>query len=697
MDNLKGVGVVKFLAFSLVLLLSACGGGGGGGSSDSGPAPTPAATVSLSSDSSSVSINSSVTLTWSSSNASSCSASGDWSGSKATSGNESVVIQSLGNNTFSLSCSGSGGSGQASASVMGEGFSGIVVDGYIRDAEIFVDLNNNFIQDSDEPNTTTDASGAFTISGRTDATIASKNGIDVDSNNSLDNFLMLQNSGLDLDFKVVTPITSVASFLKGTDSINAILGIDPGIDINITDPIATINDDDAHKFLYEKGSQITALVFSLQSSLNYINVLQESSETYFEKLAETLESQYTQNNAAVDIESPSFIDAYIQAILTLKDTILTEGILKNTKTALHSFLPIISVRNDITVTSAISNFTTGKFISDFTDIVSGEATSELITSYETDVNSLIADDQNIDLSDLGISLNLLDDTAVLDEDSSVDISVLANDSIITEGSSYFIEFSVPSRGQAILNNDDSISYIPEADFNGTDAFTYTVSIGYMSATANVNITINPINDVPIFSNLASSVTVDGGQTAVVTVSASDADGDTLTYSLTGTDASSLSISSSGEIAFISAPDYETKDSYSITVNVSDGTDTTSQDLTINITNVNEAAPIFTSLPSTLLVAENKILVYQVKAIDVEGGTINYSLSGTDATQFNLSSSGLISFKTARDYENLSNNRFNITVTISNGSLTESRNAIVMITDVQENLMGEGKIGYSILE
>ena len=116
-----------------------------------------------------------------------------------------------------------------------------------------------------------------------------KNGIDVDSNNSLDNFLMLQNSGLDLDFKVVTPITSVASFLEGTDSINAILGIDPSIDINITDPIATMNDDDAHKFLYEKGSQITVLVFSLQSALNYINVLQESSETYFESVQKVIE------------------------------------------------------------------------------------------------------------------------------------------------------------------------------------------------------------------------------------------------------------------------------------------------------------------------------------------------------------------------------------------------------------------------
>ena len=781
---------VLVLLFLSIFTFS-CGGGGGGGS-DSGPPPVPAANVSLSSSASSVATNTSVTLTWSSSNASSCTASGSWSGSKATSGNESVVIQSAGNNTFSLSCSGSGGSGQASASVMGEGFSGTVVDGYIREAEIFVDLNNNFIQDPDEQNTITDASGAFTISGRTDATIASKNGIDVDSNNSLDNFLMLQNSGLDLDFRVVTPITSVAFFLEGTDSINAILGIDPSIDINITDPIATMNDDDAHKLLYEKGSQITALVFSLQSSLNYINVLQESSETYFEKLAETLESQYTQNNAVVDIESPSFIDAYIQAIFTLKDTILTEGNLKNTKTALHTFLPIISVRNDFTVTSAISNYTTGKFISDFTDIVSGEATSELITSYETDVNSLIADDQNLDLSDLGISLNLLDDTAVLDEDSSVDISVLANDSIITEGSSYFIEFSAPSRGQAILNNDDSISYIPEADFNGTDAFTYTVSIGNKSATANVSIAINPIDDVPIFSNLASSVEVNENQTAVVTVSVIDVDGDTLTYSLTGNDAGSLSISSSGEITFITAPDYETKNSYSVTVNVSDGTGTISQALTININNVSEGEnivlttepdststnedtsvtlnilgndtistegfeliisvssalngsitvnsdntftytpslnffgtdtfdytlssgsvsststvtitvnsindlPIINGLNSLIFSNENQIEIVNIGASDIETSALNFSLSGADSSYFNISSSGVLSFKSSPDYETPNDankdNIYSFAINVFDGTATISKVISVSVRNQPDLVSGVALDGY----
>jgi hypothetical protein len=211
------------------------------------------------------------------------------------------------------------------------------------------------------------------------------------------------------------------------------------------------------------------------------------------------------------------------------------------------------------------------------------------------------------------------------------------------------------------------------------------------------VSVTNVNDVSPVISSATTFSADENQTAVGTVSATDSEGDTLTYSLSGTDASAFGINSSGVITFNSVPDYETKSSYSITISVSDGNTITTQSLTVNISNVNDNAPIFTSLPSTLLVEENKILVYQIKAIEVEGDTISYSLSGTDATQFNVSNSGLISLKTARDYENLSNNRFNITVTISDGSLTASRNAIVMITDVQENQMGEGKLDDSTLE
>ena len=44
-------------------------------------------------------------------------------------------------------------------SVTGEGFTGVVVDGYIRDATVYLDTNASFIQDGDEQATTSDAQG----------------------------------------------------------------------------------------------------------------------------------------------------------------------------------------------------------------------------------------------------------------------------------------------------------------------------------------------------------------------------------------------------------------------------------------------------------------------------------------------------------------------------------------------------------
>ena len=106
-----------YSAFLTVIFVSACGGGGGGGGgggSTPPPPATPPPSISISSDITSGSTGDSITISWSSSNASSCTASGAWEGSKPTSGDEVVPLNSAGNNTFNLSCSGGGGSASES-------------------------------------------------------------------------------------------------------------------------------------------------------------------------------------------------------------------------------------------------------------------------------------------------------------------------------------------------------------------------------------------------------------------------------------------------------------------------------------------------------------------------------------------------------------------------------------------------------
>ncbi len=96
------------------LCCSGPGGSATGSVSVVGPPPTP--TVSLSADPVSVSHHGSTTLTWSSKNASSCSASGGWSGPRSIDG--STTIRNLtANTTFSISCSGPGGTVRESIGV----------------------------------------------------------------------------------------------------------------------------------------------------------------------------------------------------------------------------------------------------------------------------------------------------------------------------------------------------------------------------------------------------------------------------------------------------------------------------------------------------------------------------------------------------------------------------------------------------
>jgi hypothetical protein len=80
------------------------------------PPPPPAPTVNLTAGATSVPVNGTTSLSWTTSNATSCTASGGWTGSKGTSGNETTSALSN-TTTFTLTCTGAGGTGSDSVTV----------------------------------------------------------------------------------------------------------------------------------------------------------------------------------------------------------------------------------------------------------------------------------------------------------------------------------------------------------------------------------------------------------------------------------------------------------------------------------------------------------------------------------------------------------------------------------------------------
>lgn len=115
----RHIGVRPPLLRSLVALLSLVvfAGCGGGGDADGGDEDPAAPTLTLSASPATQTIGGTITLSWSSTNATSCAASGGWSGSKATSGNQNLAAAEAGIATFTLGCSGKGGNVSRSATV----------------------------------------------------------------------------------------------------------------------------------------------------------------------------------------------------------------------------------------------------------------------------------------------------------------------------------------------------------------------------------------------------------------------------------------------------------------------------------------------------------------------------------------------------------------------------------------------------
>jgi len=573
---------------SSVFLIASCGGGGGGGSA--AVAPLLAAISSFVSSISSSPINGTVDLTWSSSNATSCTASGGWIGSKATSGTESVTISTNGDNTFNLRCTGEGGnSGLSSLTIEGyKTISGVSVDGYISNASIFVDKNDNFTLDSDESDTTSGTNGDFTI--RYDnGSLVSLGGTDLDTQNSLANLLLMNTLSGYTETLVVTPVTSVASFIctntsvacSGTGAtINALLGIDSSIDINTLDPVASKGDGGIYDYLYEKGNQITALAYALQNISNDLNTSSDTTQGYFKAIAEELDVEYSSTSKKIDIENPIFITNVLENVITANSLTIASDAKANTIAALSSVLPIIQVKSTNSLTASIIRFATGTMQSDLVKIANGTQPDNMNNWYSSDgIISYIATTQSITTEGLQPTIVSFQDEVSTVEDTSVSINPLANDSFQTSLPVVLTASGQTGGGISITNN--IITYTPNANFNGSDAIQYTITQGSASSSSSISITISPVNDSPVI-NISSAINVSNGVSDVGTISTSDVDGDTLTLSLSGTDASSFTLSETNVLTFNEAPDYETKNSYSLTLSLTDGTVTVTKDITISI-------------------------------------------------------------------------------------------------------------------
>jgi VCBS repeat-containing protein len=253
------------------------------------------------------------------------------------------------------------------------------------------------------------------------------------------------------------------------------------------------------------------------------------------------------------------------------------------------------------------------------------------------------------------------DSATTAEDTPLTVvppGLLANDTDVDNDPLSVVFVAGPAHGTLNLNTNGSYTYTPDADYNGTDTFTYKAFDGTVLsvAAATVTITITAVNDAPVANNDSYSVAED----TVLSVSAAgvlgndtDVEGDPLTATLVANAShGNVSLNSNGSFTYTPAADYNGTDSFTYVVN--DGTvDGNTATVNLTITPVNDA-PVAND-DSSYTVAEDGSLNVSAPGIlandtDVDGDTLSTVLVGsTSHGSLTLNFDGSFTYTPDADY------------------------------------------------
>jgi VCBS repeat-containing protein len=154
------------------------------------------------------------------------------------------------------------------------------------------------------------------------------------------------------------------------------------------------------------------------------------------------------------------------------------------------------------------------------------------------------------------------DVVTDEDDTPVPITLLASD---LDGDSLTYSVVVgPSHG-SLTGAAPNLTYTPEPNFNGPDSFTFKANDGTAdSDVATVNITVNPVNDAPVADD--QSVTTNQDTSVDITLTASDVDGDSLTYSIVANPSNGSLSGTAPDVTYTPEADYTGTDSFTFKAN-----------------------------------------------------------------------------------------------------------------------------------
>lgn len=203
------------------------------------------------------------------------------------------------------------------------------------------------------------------------------------------------------------------------------------------------------------------------------------------------------------------------------------------------------------------------------------------------------------------------------EDTLIPVTLIASD---VDGDSLVFRIVTGPVNGVLTQNGANVSYTPDANFAGTDSFTYVANDGQIdSEVASATITVNPVDDLATAQSQSIAIAEDSS--IAITLSATDIDGGPQIFAIVAPPAHGSLTGTPPTVSYTPSPNFFGRDSFSFSVG-NGGGNTSQATISITVNSVNDA-PVANS--QTLAVAYNTATAIILTGSDVEGNTLYYSV------------------------------------------------------------------------
>jgi hypothetical protein len=192
----------------------------------------------------------------------------------------------------------------------------------------------------------------------------------------------------------------------------------------------------------------------------------------------------------------------------------------------------------------------------------------------------------------------------------------------TDADSDTITYSASGLPSGATFAGQSFSWTPDYDQADSYEVTFTASDGQAQDSETITITVNNTNREPLLDSIGDK-SVYENSTLNFSISATDADSDTITYSATDLPTGATLNSTTG--AFTWSPGYTQAGTHQVTFTASDSKAQDSEAITITVNNINRD-PVLDSVGNKSVYTESS-LSFTISATDADSDTITYSATG----------------------------------------------------------------------